>query len=144
MQTFKEFLESSGDFMKNSLYASQADAWNVSNNAPSNIRSLQDRWETEKAEEKRPFHNIDFGTFQRVKCREVQSTEMPEVGHGFWDHKSQDHLKSSLKVSDAKMSDASPPPPKLNYELDRLFGKNPESEYNLPANFDEPWTHVSR
>lgn len=139
MQTFKDFLESSGDFMKNSLYSSQADSWNVSNNAPSNLKFLQNRWETEKSNEGRPFHNIDFDTFKQVKYQDVQSTEMPEVGSGFWTHKDQHYMQSSLCVKDVDLEYDYPPPPKLDYKLNQLFGDCPETEYDLPDNFDEPW-----
>jgi hypothetical protein len=149
MASFKTFVESSGDFFKGLVYASQADTWNDANDAPSNLWALQNRWEVEEEEEDRPFHNIDSDAFSQVKYKDVASSNMPGVGAGFWRHKKDDPRKSSLKVNDthlynlgddkSKNTIKPPPSPVLNYELDRLFGELPPQEYDLPPDFDKPW-----
>lgn len=56
---------------------------------------LQYRWDQEKSQG-RKFHNIDQKEFDQRKYVTIQSTEMPDAGDGFWEHKPKN--KPSVKI----------------------------------------------
>lgn len=149
MATFKQFLaESGGDFFKGLVYASQADTWNDANNAPSNLWALQQRWRKEKDKEGRPFENLNIDSVEAIKYVSVSSNSIPDKSSGFWKHQ-KDSGKSSIEVANSDLyfigkdtqQKNEPPNPKLNFNLDKLFGPCKSSEYNLPNDFDEPWVN---
>jgi hypothetical protein len=161
---FKEFLllefgfsDSGSDwFYGNSLYPSDAFDWEDAVHEPPDFKFLQSRWKREH-KQGRKFHNIDLDKALNTKFVSVYSNTMPGVGPGGWRHKPDKRpnvrvdFDADMKLHGIRKSAESPDVlSKSNNlidkkdQLNKLFGKFEPKYYEIPADFDKPWTNKKR
>lgn len=159
---FKEFLlneagfsDSGSDwFYGNALLPSDAGDWAYAQPYPADFTILKSRWQKERDQWGRKFHNLDLDSVLKTKYMSVYSNTMPDVGNGFWKHAPD--KRPNLKIdTDTKLqltgirkrADVSSVLYKSNdliddtNKLNTLFGKFEPSPHDLPTNFDEPWNN---
>lgn len=159
--TFKEFLlredlnadPGSSWFYGNQLLPSDAYDGAESFAEPAEMKFLQTRWNLEK-KLGRKFDNIDLKNWEGRKFTSVYSNTMPDCGDGFWkhdpterpnlriDHDAQLELQGHRVRADiANILWKINPMIDKEDELNRIFGEFKPKYYEIPKDFDEPWTN---
>lgn len=149
------FNDSGSDwFFGGYLYPSDAFDWQYAQPHPGDYFLLQSRWKGDR-EFGRKFINMDIDPVIKQKFTALHSLTMPGGdGAGFWQHKNDERPNVEV-VQDAKLflmdrGKKSDDIQKLvlsnnlldkKEELNKLFGKFTPKYYNLPNDFDEPWSN---
>jgi len=161
---FKEFLllefglaDSGSDWFYGSFLL-PSDAFDCEDaiHEPPDFKFLQSRWKRER-KAGRKFHNLDLDKVLATKFVSIDSPTMPEAGEGGW--KNRPDRRPNLRVdNDTKMKligtkkRGADPAAFLGKEhindgidlkdrLNKLFGRFEPSYYELPKDFDQPWTN---
>ena len=161
MARFKDWLitEDGGDegsnwFYGNSVYPTDASDWQYDVTCPSDFSLLQARWQKECDEWGRKFHGLDPNSTIKHKFTSVYSKTMPDLSDKGWKHNPKerkdvdiDQNAQMVVIGDRKNH------AKINSvlnksndlidktdELNKTFGKFTPNMWQLPTNFDEPWS----
>jgi len=164
MAKFKDWLITEDDtddgsnwFYGNSLYPTDADDWQYDISNPQNYLFLQSRWKKERDEWGRKFHGLDPSKTIKGKFTSVYSKTMPDLSDNGWKHNPKE--KSDLEIdknaeiliiadrkNNAKVNSVSNKSNNLidrTEELNKTFGEFKPCMWQLPTNFDEPWSRYT-
>jgi hypothetical protein len=145
--------EGSNWFYGNSLYPSDAGDWHYDASNPHNFSFLGARWKKERDDWGRKFHSLDPNTTIKHKFTSIHSKTMPDTSDQGWKHSSKkrddveiDKNAQVIVIGGENKKSAIPVFNKANKSIDRTdelnqkFGKFKPSMWQLPVNFDEPWS----
>ena len=133
------------------MYPSDAFDWEDAVHEPPDFKFLLSRWKKEK-KQGRKFYNLDIDKTLKSKSTSVYSNTMPDLGDGFWKHKSDSRPNLTID-NDAKLELIGPGKTHKDVnvisksnklidnkeKLNKLFGKFVPKYPELSKDFDKPW-----